>query len=309
MRNAAPAFDEELQGHGPARRGKKSASVARFDSGRPICLVRSAGTVGSGVALALYQANLPVVLLHDGRSTTLRQRMCYEQAIHKGHYRLRGVTARCVAMEEAGLHAWRRAPFIPLVVGSLQAAIACLRPGIVIDACVKGPRGPAILKGRAEVVIGIGPRFDAGKDVDFVVESAWGPSLGAVIGKGRARNDCCGPEVIEGLSWGRFARSQRAGTFRTAHRIGKSVGRGDIVGMVEDWPVRAPSSGKIRGLLPDGASVALGDKVLEIDPRASNAQCSGVCERSRQIAQGVLCAIAGAGPSAGPFGPGSASGY
>jgi len=254
-------------------------------------LVRSAGNVGSAVARAIHRTHLPVVLLQDREMTTLRWQMAYAPALTDGPFDLQGVSARRVQLEEALLLARHRRGVIPLVVGSMQTIIDRLAPAIIVDACIKGQREPIDLRGLAPLSIGIGPRFFAGGDVDLVIESAWGARLGAVIARGRAQCRPCEPEVIAGLSWERFARSPRTGTFRTACKIGEMVQRRSVVGTIEDLPVTAPVSGTVRGLLPDGVEVRRGQKFVEIDPRASSAQFSGVGERPAKIAAGVLNAI------------------
>ncbi len=58
--------------------------------------------------------------------------------------------------------------------------------------------------------------------------------------------------------------------------------------------ILAPLSGVLRGLTHDGASVAAGTKVLEVDPRGDPAGAFGVGERPARIAGGIIEAIASA---------------
>ncbi len=259
--------------------------------GQPLTLVRSAGNVGSAVARAIHQAHLPVILLQDREMTTLRWQMAFAPALTHGSFDLQGVSGRCVRLKKAPLFARYRRGVIPLVVASMRAAIDRLAPAIIVDACIKGEREPRDLRGLAPLTIGIGPHFSAGGDVDLVIESAWGARLGAVIASGSAQRRPGEPERIAGLSWERFARSPRAGIFRTDYKIGDAVQRRSVVGTIEGLPVTAPISGTIRGLLLDGVEVRYGEKFVEIDPRSSSAQFSGVGERPAKIAAGVLNAI------------------
>jgi xanthine dehydrogenase accessory factor len=233
--------------------------------GQPLTLVRSAGNVGSAVARAIHQAHLPVILLQDREMTTLRWQMAFAPALTHGSFDLQGVSGRCVRLKKAPLFARSRRGVIPLVVASMRAAIDRLAPAIIVDACIKGEREPRDLRGLAPLTIGIGPHFSAGGDVDLVIESAWGARLGAVIASGSV--------------------------FRTDYKIGDTVQRRSVVGTIEGLPVTAPISGTIRGLLLDGVEVRYGEKFVEIDPRSSSAQFSGVGERPAKIAAGVLNAI------------------
>jgi xanthine dehydrogenase accessory factor len=243
------------------------------------------------VARAIHQKHLPVVLLQDREMTTLRWQMAFAPALSAGVFDLQGVAARRVRLEEATLLARRWRGVIPLVVGSMRATIDQLAPTVIVDACIKGEREPIDLRSLAPLTIGVGPRFSVGGDVDLVIESAWGARLGAVIAKGGAERQPCKPEIIDGLSWERFARAPKAGIFRTNCRIGETVQRRSVVGTIEDLTVTAPISGTIRGLVRDGTEMRCGDKFVEIDPRSSNAQYTGVGERPAKIAAGVLNAI------------------
>lgn len=61
--------------------------------------------------------------------------------------------------------------------------------------------------------------------------------------------------------------------------------------MIDDLPLMAPLSGRLRGLCRDGVPVATGTKVIEVDPRGDATVITGIGERPRQIADGVLAAI------------------
>ena len=53
----------------------------------------------------------------------------------------------------------------------------------------------------------------------------------------------------------------------------------------------APITGFLRGLTHDGVPVTHKTKVIEVDPRAHDAQVSGIAERPACIAEGVVTAI------------------
>ena len=257
----------------------------------PLVLIRGAGNVGSAVARALYVARLPAVLVQDRGLRTLRQEMSYAPALKDGSADLQGVRAKVVGLEEALRAAASRPSYIPLVLAALPSAVEGLAPTVIVDSCIKGQNVGIELKGSARLTIGIGPRFTAGAQVDIVIESAWGSNLGAIIRRGHAQKRACQPETISGLSWERFARSPSSGVFRTSRRIGEAVQRRSIVGHIDDLFLVAPISGVIRGMLPDGIYVQRGEKFLEIDPRRSKPQFSGISERPLKIASGVVTAI------------------
>lgn len=272
-----------------ARAGdRRSAAISAKRARSGLVLVRSAGTVGSAIARAIHLNEIPVVLLQDRGVATLRWAMSYAQAVTQGECCLEGVPAKRVGLQAAAGLAYADEAPLPLVVSSLNAAIVALGPSVLVDASVKGPEKPTRLKGSAALTIGIGPRFQAGEDVDIVIESKWGKRLGSSITKGFADRHPCEPEEIEGYSWQRFALAPRSGLVLTKHQIGETVARGECVARVDGVPVQAPLVGVVRGILPDGLHVSCGEKILEIDPRLSGAQFAGVGKRAGEIAQSIV---------------------
>src|SRR5439155_499887 len=82
--------------------------------------------------------------------------------------------------------------------------------------------------------------------------------------------------------------ASRSDRFATGRRIGERVAAGQRVGALGSLAVVAPLTGVLRGLAANGARVAEGVKVVEVDPRGDPASCFGLGERPRAIAEGVL---------------------
>jgi xanthine dehydrogenase accessory factor len=66
---------------------------------------------------------------------------------------------------------------------------------------------------------------------------------------------------------------------------------GEVVARVGDAVVKAPFSGMLRGLLPEGMSVLRGMKIGDLDPRDDPSLCRLVSDKSLAIGGGVLEAI------------------
>jgi len=81
------------------------------------------------------------------------------------------------------------------------------------------------------------------------------------------------------------------GEFSTTLHIGDVVFAGQEVVRIGTEILRAPLSGKLRGLTHAGAVVTLGAKVVEVDPRGPTAQFHGLGDRPRRFARGVLEAV------------------
>ena len=165
-----------------------------------------------------------------------------------------------------------------------------LKPDVEIDAIIaKKNLGTRISD--AELVIGLGIGFKAGKDVHIVIETNRGHNLGRVMLEGIAEPDTGDPGNIGGYTTERVMRAPRGGIFETVKKIGDIIKAGDIVAYVEGEPVKAAISGIVRGLLRDGTSVTRGLKAGDVDPRGNKEYCYTISDKGRTISGGVLEAI------------------
>jgi len=254
----------------------------------PIVLVRGVGDVGSAVAHRLFGAGFDVVL-HDGpHPTTTRRGMALADAVFDGRAALEGVDAVLVNDLAAlpGVLALRAA--IPVVIAGLEAVLGAVHPDVLVDARMRKRSVPESRRGIASLTIGLGPGFVAGETVDVAVETGWGDDLGRVIQTGPTRPLAGEPRAIAGHARDRYVYAPVAGVFTTGHRIGDAVRAGQAIARAGAEILRAPLDGALRGLTRDGVPVEAGTKVIEVDPRGTNAIVTGIGERPALIAAGVL---------------------
>jgi xanthine dehydrogenase accessory factor len=167
---------------------------------------------------------------------------------------------------------------------------ATLRPDVEIDATIaKKNLGTRITD--AEMVIGLGIGFDAGKDVHAVIETNRGHNLGRIIHQGIAEPDTGNPGDIGGYTIERVMRAPCDGIFRTTKNIGDLIQAGEVVAYVEKQPIKSIIHGTIRGLLRDGTLVTKGLKSGDVDPRGDKSYCHTISDKGRTISGGVLEAI------------------
>src|SRR5262249_29245476 len=114
---------------------------------------------------------------------------------------------------------------------------------------------------------------------------------GRVITEGSAESYTGEPISLAGFKRERYAYAPVAGTFHTSLDIGTFVHAGDLLGQVDGHGLRAHVDGIIRGITKDGIAVKQGTKVAEVDPRGQEELVTGIAERPRKIAEGVLAAI------------------
>ena len=254
-------------------------------------LVRGVGDVGSAVAIALHRSGYAVALHDEPRPTTARRGMAFADAVFDSSATLDGLVAQRVETAEE-LHAvWAGGAVIPVSIGPYSQLRATVFWSAIIDAAMRKRAAPEQQRGSAPLTIGLGPNFVAGGNVDLAIETSWGDRLGAVIECGETLPLAGEPQPLGGVARARFVYAPVAGCFETTMRIGERVERGAVVASIAGMVLCAPISGVIRGLTHDGVSVALGTKVIEVDPRGDPASAFGLGVRPQRIAEGVLRAM------------------
>ncbi len=243
-----------------------------------LVLLRGGGDLGTGVACRLVRAGYRVVVLEVEAPRAVRRRVAFAEAVFEGVVTVEGVTARKVDASEASaaLAGGPESPdrsgggalWVPVVVDPEGACIAALRPAVVVDARM-AKRNLGTRRDDAPLTVALGPGFEAGRDVDLVIETKRGHSLGSVIEEGPALPDTGVPGRVGGATAERLLRSPADGEFSSSRSIGDIVLEGDEVASVAGKPVVAAVGGIVRGLVADGLNVREGEKVGDVDPRGS----------------------------------------
>jgi xanthine dehydrogenase accessory factor len=259
--------------------------MKRRGDGSPCALIRGAGDLATGVALSLHHAGFRIVMTELSQPTAIRRSVAFCEAVFDGRQTVEGVTARLC--DPADLDGVLGEGCIAVVVDPRSAIRAQAAPLVAVDA-ILAKRNLGTTRDFAPIVIGCGPGFQAGDDVDAVIETMRGHELGRVILSGRAQEDTGVPGEIGGRTAERILRAPAAGSVTLARRIGDLVERGDLVMTVGDAPVTAPLAGCIRGLIREGLIVASGLKVGDIDPRGQARYCFVVSDKARAIGRAVL---------------------
>lgn len=254
-------------------------------------LVRGSGDVGSAVCHRLRLAGYPVILQDDPQPAHTRRGMAFVDALYEGQATLEGVLAkraRDLDDLEAMLACGRA---IPATDEPFAVIVSRLRPVAIVDGVVRKHGAADPIRGAAPLTIGLGPGHEAGVTADRVIETARGEDLGRVLACGKPRAYDGKPAEIAGHGRDRFVACPEDGLFRTGGRIGLRVAAGDLLGHVGARPIVAPFAGVLRGLCHDGAWLAAGARVAEIDASGSPENAFGLGERPQRIAAGVLEAL------------------
>jgi len=179
---------------------------------------------------------------------------------------------------------------IPIIIDPYLEYTDLLKPVVLVD-CTLQKRNDCINKNLASLVIGLGPGFEAGRDVDVVIETHRGHDLGKIIYKGRALEDTKIPAPIMGYGIERLVKSPIEGVVNRTLPIGSLVSEGDVLCFVDNVEVAAPISGVLRGMISSGVKVQKGMKIGDVDPRSIEGYCYTISDKGRAVAGSVLEAV------------------
>ncbi|HPC82797.1 MAG TPA: selenium-dependent molybdenum cofactor biosynthesis protein YqeB [Thermoanaerobaculaceae bacterium] len=268
-------------------------------------LIRGGGELGSAVAAHLARQGAGRILLVEGPfPKAVRRNVCFSEAVFEHAKTVEGVTARFV-MLLSEIDRMHEMGDLAITTQALPEVLAAWPPDVYVEAAMLRSNW-GLSRELAPIVIALGPGFQAGKDCHAVVETTRGPRLGRVLSGGHSLA-AAPPAEIMGYSQERVIKAQRAGVFRTAHRIGDRVEQGEKIGVLVllferadlyrgvpvdcEYPVVARIGGVIRGLLRDGVPVVAGDKIGDIDPRGLTEDLEHLSDKAVRVAEGVHEAI------------------
>lgn len=255
-----------------------------------IIVIRSGGDIASGVIQRLYNVGFKIIILEIANPSSIRREVCYGEAVYRKEMTIEGITSKLVGnLEEAYIELEKG--IIPVLIDEKGENIEKIFPFALIDGILaKKNLGTTI--NMAPITIGIGPGFYAGKDVDAVIETKRGHTLGKVIYEGEAIKNTGIPGNIAGVTKERVIHSEYEGVITNICKIGDSVKKGDIIARINEKNVYATIDGILRGIIKEGYYVTKGFKIADIDPRKSEYEnCFTISDKARSVGGGTLEAL------------------
>jgi xanthine dehydrogenase accessory factor len=251
-----------------------------------LVIIRGGGDLATGVAVRLFRAGFPVMILEIERPTVIRLPVSFARAIYEGKVIVEDLEAVLIPSWEKAEDIIKKGK-IPVLIDPTGNCIEKLSPTVIVDAILaKHNLGTRI--NQAPLVIGLGPGFTAGEDVDVVIETKRGHNLGRAYYQGQAAPDTGVPGEVGGESKRRLLRAPAKGKIIPLHQIGDLVKAGEIMAEVEGIPLKAEISGVLRGLIYPESWVARGMKVGDIDPRGVREYCFTISDKARSLGGSVL---------------------
>jgi len=259
-----------------------------------LVVVRGAGDLATGCIVRLVRAGFRVVALETAEPSAIRRTVSLSEAMYDGTAEVEGVRAvRVGSVEELGAALAQAGP-VPILADPGCTVLPRLRPLALVDA-ILAKRNLGTRIGMADVVVALGPGFEAGVDADAVVETNRGHDLGRVLWQGWAEPDTGTPGLIAGVGRERVLHAPTAGVVKNLKAIGDRVRAGDpvlaLLGPEGLVPLASAIDGILRGLIRPGYRAQAGLKVADVDPRGRREHCFTVSDKGLAIAGGVLEAI------------------
>lgn len=253
-------------------------------------IVRGGGDIATGTIYKLRKCGFRVLVLEVENPSAIRRNVAFCEAVYEGSKQVEDMRCilghsllECEKIMDEG--------HVAMLVDPMGECISSVKPIALVDA-ILAKKNLGTKKDMAKLTIALGPGFGAGKDVDVVIETMRGHSLGRLIYEGCAIKNTGIPGNIAGYSKERVIHSPCAGICHNVKKITDIVEKGEIIAYVDDTPVYASMSGLLRGLIRDGYPVTCGFKMADIDPRKDEYNnCFTISDKARCIAGGVVEAI------------------
>ena len=255
-----------------------------------VVIVRGGGDLASGTINRLHNMGFKVLVLEIEKPNFIRRKVCYGQAVYEKEFLLEGIVSERADNLDEIKNIWADGR-IPVYIDSQMEIVSKIKPIAVIDAII-AKKNLGMRKGIAPITIALGPGFEAGKDVDVVIETQRGHNLGRIIFEGFAAENTGIPGIIKGYGKERVIHAPVSGKLKIVHDIGSVVKKDEIIAYIDKVPVYASLTGLIRGMIRDGSIVEKGLKISDIDPREEEIKnCYTISDKARTISGGVAEAL------------------
>ncbi len=253
-----------------------------------LILIRGGGDLASGVAMRLHHAGLSVIITELPNPLAVRRTVSFAEAIYEGRVMVEDVAGRGVQdpRDLDGIRKILSGRQIPVVADPDCTITYGLQPMVIVDGrMTKKP--PQALDYKPLLLIGLGPGFTAPREVDAVIETRRGHTLGRAIWNGAALADTSQPEGDPR----RVLRASREGILESRARIGDHFEIGEQIANIGEEIIPAPFAGILRGLLRPGLTATMGMKIGDLDARDDPGICRLVSDKALAVGGGVLEAL------------------
>lgn len=257
-----------------------------------LVIVRGGGDLATGSIHRLWAAGFKVLVLEMDAPAAIRRQVSVCEAVYSNETIVEGMCAKLVKSKDEVISVFD-AGKVPVLIDPDGDCIEYFKPKVLVDA-IMAKKNLGTSKNMAPVTIALGPGFEAGVDVDYVVETKRGHDLGRIIRSGYAVPNSGIPGNIGGYTSERVMKSPAEGTFVALRKIGDIVEADEVIAKVlsengNEIEVKTQIAGILRGILEDGYKVTEGFKLADVDPRIEELKnCFTISDKARCIAGSVI---------------------
>ena len=221
---------------------------------KDLIIVRGGGDIATGTIYKLYKCGFKVLILEIPNPSAIRRNVAFSEAVYQGSQTVEDVTCVLSGNIDEAMNLLNTGKLV-MLVDPKGDCIEQLKPMAVVDA-ILAKENLGTHKGMAGITVALGPGFEAGRDVDAVIETMRGHSLGRVIYQGMAIKNTGVPGMIGGFAKERVIHSPAEGILKNVKHITDVVKSGDVIAVIENGeekiPVKTGIDGILRGLIRDG---------------------------------------------------------
>ena len=190
-----------------------------------LIVIRGAGDIASGTINRLFKCKFKILCLESKNPSSIRRTVSYSECVYDNKCTIEDATAVLVSNVEEMKEAHKN-NLIPVMVDENCDILRHIKADVLIDLGTN--------KSMAKLTIALGPGFEAGKDVDFVIETMRGHNLGRIIKEGTALPNTGVPGLIAGRSGERVIHAPAYGVIKNIDKIGDIVKKDHIIAKIDD---------------------------------------------------------------------------
>ncbi len=255
-----------------------------------LVIVRGGGDIATGTIHKLYRSGFPVVILEIENPSTIRRKVAFSEAMYENETIVEGVICK-KANHMDDITSILSEGKIPIIKDENCDILKYMNPLALVDG-ILAKKNLGTKKTMAPITIALGPGFEAGVDVDVVIETQRGHDLGRILFDGFAQKNTGIPGIIGGYGKERVIHSPATGIIKNLSHISDTVMKGQAIAFIGDKKVEATIDGILRGIIKDGYPVVQGLKIADIDPRIEEKKnCFTISDKARCIGGSVLESI------------------
>ena len=255
-----------------------------------VVIFRGGGDIATGSIQKVKRSGFKVIVLEVSKPSSIRRKVCVSEAVYDGKVKVEDIEA-VLANDIEEIKDILKEDKIAVFIDEEGTAIEKIKPIAVIDA-ILAKKNLGTNRNMAPITIGLGPGFDAGKNVDIAIETMRGHNLGRLIFNGKTMENTGVPGIIKGVGKERVIYSENEGYIENIAHIGDYVQKGQTIAKVGETDVIASISGVLRGLIRENYYVKSGLKIADIDPREEEKNnCFTISDKARNVGGATLEAL------------------